>query len=249
MTVTLDSTKFNMQMNALHDAFVGRGQMADAANIVRDEARRFVHQAIRFTPPKSLSQGRKAVARDITHAMTPLRENFFRNERVREMIREENTEGIESFLKNSKGWKGWRVEKFAPDLHTKVRDRRGRVQREKRVFILQLAKWKKYVREVQSRVGRMRAGWGPAAESLGLALQSWVRRHTVRSGFVLNNLGNGQLPSITIGNTTKGISQIRHVVQSALNARSEAMGRRARLVLSGYAKDVAAGLRVRRRTR
>ena len=271
LTATVDATRFNDQMARLKDALIGAGKMGDAATVVQDEARRFVQTVMRFTPPKTLAQGRKAVARDIRRAMTPVEPKMFTSPKLRDRVREILSEGefkkeltvarrskrtsayaqLVELMDSAGGWKKWRVERFDSKLHTKVRDNRGRVQRAKRVLVMEANLHKKYVADVQKRVGTMKSGWAPALRSLGGAneIPSWVARHTNNPGFVVNNIADSAVPSVTIGNTAKGVGQLRHFVQGALDARANAMGKRIRLILSGYAKDVAQGIRVSRKAR
>ena len=51
---------------------------------------------VRFTPPKTLAQGRKAVARDIQRAVRPLRPADFRSHRIRKLIRKRDYAGLEA---------------------------------------------------------------------------------------------------------------------------------------------------------
>ena len=279
-TATVDATRFNDQIARVHSALIGAGKMGDAATVVEDETRRFLKQVMRFTPPKSLAQGRKAVARDIRRAMTPVDPEFFTNPELKHRIRAILSQGYDTvtttrtnfgsikpserqkaartsafvalsgLIGNANGWKKWKVRHFDRSLHTKARDNRGRVNRTKRVFVMEAGAHKKYVREVQSRVGLMKSGWAPALRSVGGAgeIPSWVARHTRNPGFVVNNLGNSS-PSVTVGNVAKGVGQIQHFVRGALNARVNAMRRNIRLILSDYSKDVAQGMRVTRKAR
>lgn len=247
LTATLDATRFNDQMGRLRDAFIGAGQIGDAAVIVADEARKFAIQCMRFTPPKSLEQGRKAVNRDILRAMTPLDIETIKNKRLRSILASRDNEAFRSFQAKSKTFKRWRVEPFDPDrLHKRVRDRRGRVQREKKVFVLERNEVARYIAAKQRQVGYMRSGWAPAILALGGRLPAWVARHRHNPGFVVSAL-HGASPSVTIGNVANGIGRIRHIAESALRARERAIRRRVKLVLSLYAKDVAHGLKITRK--
>lgn len=109
----------------------------------------------------------------------------------------------------------------------------------------------KYVLSQQKKVGYMRAGWMKAADSVNLKVRSpWIKRHRfTRQGVGDSRLVNTKQPYVIIGNRTQGIDRIRGQVQSALRARTEAMGRRIKLILSGYSKDVARGIRPRKRAK
>lgn len=257
VNITVDATNLNRKIESLYDALIGAGQQGDAATIITDEARRYIKQVLKFTPPKSQAQGRAAVSRDIARAATPITANYFRNPKLRERFREmtevesRSNEEIEQFLRNA-GWKKAKVRTFTPELHKSARDRRGRVQSSKNVFILEFERWKKYVRVVQSFVGNMKSGWVPAYTSLGGKVPSWIKRHTTgrisQTGFVVNAL-HGERPSITIGNVARGVGGIRHLASQALQARKQAISRRIRLILSGYSKDIGQGMRPKSRAK
>lgn len=252
-TLTFDTSQLNRQLAALHDAFIGRGQKGDAETLIVDETRRLLTQAQRFTPPKSLTQGRRAVARDIGRAVTPASEEMFKNPklraRVRPVIKKRDYADFRSILENSKAFPRWAAEPFNPSLHKGKRDNRGRVTSVKRVFTLDVAEWKRYVAKVQKMVGFMRAGWGPALNKVGGKMVSWVARHVRQGkvrGYVIADL-QGETKSITINNHTRGVGQTRHQFQSALYARARNIGRRVKLILSGYNRDMARSMRPRQR--
>jgi hypothetical protein len=218
MSFTLDTTKFNRAVAMYQD----RLGMA-APDIVRTQGRLLLKMVIRLTPPKSLAQGRNAVARDIRRSMTPLDPDFFRNERLQDLARRNDTEALNEVIKRSGGWKGWVVSRFDKKLHTGQRDRRGRVQRDKRKFVTDIARLQKYTKDVQQRVGQRKAGWGRSYEFLGGTLPKWIARHTHKPGYHIPDLGNKQFPSITIGNFAPGITDDRRVLQDSLRIRAKSM--------------------------
>ena len=63
---------------------------------LRGEGRQLASRLVRFTPPKTLSQGRKAVARDIRRAVLPLRPGDFDSKRIRQLIRKRDYSGLGS---------------------------------------------------------------------------------------------------------------------------------------------------------
>jgi hypothetical protein len=185
--------------------------------------------------------------------MTPFADDQIRNPELRkrwsEIIGDDNwtysNAELQGILRDF-GWKKVVVKEFAPSLHTSQRDNRGRVTNFKNVFVLEKKKLNAYIKSIQARVGYMRAGWVPAYKSLGGIVKEWIARHTRPNGFVVSNL-TGEKPSIVIGNTTPGISQVRRIVESALRTRSVSMRRKIKLIISGYSADVKAGLKPKRR--
>ncbi len=65
----------------------------------------------------------------------------------------------------------------------------------------------------------------------------------------LNNLYDPLNPRIEMANGAPGIQGDAHVIHSAMRVRYEAMGRRMRLVLSGYSKDVKNGIAIQKKER
>ena len=250
--MTLDASVFNQKLAGVYDALIGRGRFGDAATVIQDKARIWVGRCIGFTPPKSLSQGRKAVARDIKRSAAPLTPETFDSPVLRSRLEDMMDKGstnqqIESFMRRV-GWKKAQVKAFSPELHKSQRDNRGRVQRSKGVFVLEVQELKKYILEIQQHVGFMKSGWVPAFHSLGGKAKAWITRHSRPSGFVANNLV-GEKPSVTIGNLTKGIGQVRHAAQSALQVSANAMAREIKLILSDYGRDWKQGKTIRRHAR
>lgn len=252
MTVSVDSRKFNDQLSALHDALVGSGQSSDIAALIKDEARLLLKEVLKFTLPlkknttSDRKQGEKAVERDIYRSMRVPKEEDFKNEKVKKLIRRRDTEGFRKFVENSDKMKDWKVGTFSPDLHKAARNSRGRVTSQRKVIVLERQKVARYVKETQKRVGYMRSGWLSAARMVGLNVKTpWVARHSNRHAVAINSLTGGR-PSVTIGNTTSGVGQIRQAFDRAVKTRQFKMAARTRLILSGYAKDIAAGIRPRK---
>ena len=227
MTVSVNSKKLNEQLGYLHDALIGAGQAGDAATLIKDQARLLVRDAIKFTLPlKSVGgsdkkQGERAVERDIGRAMAVPDPTKWTSKKIRKMIETEDEAAFAQYLRRTKSaeLKKWRVEPFSKELHQGQRDRRGRIQRQRRVFVLAAKKVSSYIKETQKHVGYMRAGWLAAANATGLAVKApWIKRHTNAKAIGVNRL-SGERPSVTIGNATPGIGQIRRSFDRALMMR------------------------------
>lgn len=193
----------------------------DAREVVRDQVSLFLRQAIQITPPKTLAQGRKAAAKDINRAVSPLTEDDFKSESIKRLIRNRDKVGLEVVLPKIR--KGWSLVAFSPDLHTGARNKGGHVGRTFKRATLDYAQWKKYVALVQKRVGRMKAAWLPALRAVGGTYnKSWVVRHQSPSGFYDNNLAKNN-PSFTAYNAAKGIKSLARIFQAALRIRAKKM--------------------------
>lgn len=256
--LTFDTTGLNKKIAQLHDALIGQG--GDASTIIQDQARLLLKQVIKFTPPKSLAQGRRAVARDINKAATPYIDNHIQNpilrQRWADITGDENwtysNAELEGILRDF-GWKTARVETWHPSLHTRVRNSRGRVGRNQNIFVLELSEWKRYVKDIQSRVGRMIAAWAATYVKLGGTVPTWIEKHLaggVRGGIIASTLGTGtDKPSITFTNRARGIRQIERRFADALRVRGEAITKHIKGVLSGYSAEWKAGIRITKQAR
>lgn len=226
MTFTIDDSKFRAQLARFVDELG-----LEAKDVVRDQTRLLLKQVIAFTPPKTLAQGRAAVARDIKRSMTPINLDFFPNARMRDRVEQlagkNDVTGLRDVFQTSTSWRNWRVEPFSPSLHTGDRDRNGRVRKNRMVFIPETVggQFAKYVATVQKFVGRLKAAWGPAYLAVGGTLPAWVARHASPRGSVQINFGDPQRPSIEFRNRAVGVGHLRHPFASAMRFRAEGMRR------------------------
>lgn len=135
--------------------------------------------------------------------------------------------------------------------HKAHRNRRGRVTQVPASGILMPLKGLgKYIAYNLGRVGRMKSGWAPAVIALGGKVASWVKRHVASQppGYVLDMMASENNPSVTIVNNADGIeTNVGSRVKGALRERERAITLKIQLVVSGYAKDVAQGIKIKRR--
>lgn len=274
-TITVDATKFNLLIGDLHAAFVKAGEHSKAATVLRDSVRLFVQDWEKFTPPKRQAQGRKAVKQDLLGGRNVQSATGFKRSRGIFLIMQDwmpqhvgertvrlwankhgDVYGVEKVL-----YQPAASQETLKSHHLRFRSRRtGRtslagswtrdVGRWK--FINQMAVNKramnKYVREVQSHVGRMKAALTPALQELGGTVRGWVRKHGISNpssqGYIFKQFTEHE-KSFTIGMIAPGASKLERMVRDVMHNRTRAMAQRIRLILSGYAKDVARGIRLR----
>jgi hypothetical protein len=210
--------------------------------IVKFEARQIVQTLAKFTPPKTLAQGRKAVARDILRSVSIADLPDFRNPRIAELIRAGDKPAIQEIFNNSKNRKKWRVVDFSPSLHTSARDKRGHVRNQKNLMTLDAAKEKRYIKDMQKRVGTAKGSWGKAADAVEAKLPAWARK---AAGFgvdkinVQDNISDQKNPRITITNSNKGVVNTPNmdaIAKRTVKARQIAMIPKTARMLSDPAK-------------
>lgn len=108
------------------------------------------------------------------------------------------------------------------------------------------------VKIVQKAIGKLPASWFATAKKIQPSLvgPQWIERHirgnrTTKSITDLSS-ENSENASITFGSKAVGVTKFDRAIQFAVNLRAKKVSRRMNLVMSGYSKDVASGMRVRR---
>lgn len=268
-SIQIDASIWNAQALALSVA-LGK----DGPEVMKDEARLLLKQVIGFTPPRNKSQGEGAIAADLLGGrklrdgnrsvgiiqpikpfMTPPESGV---DRPQWISKDGTLYGVENHY--------WKPEAGYGDirpLHKASKTKRGRVSTAG--SYRQVGRWKwvdrifttyenagAYVKEIQKRVGNLKAGWAVAYMNLGGKTRKWISRH-VNSGRAKGTggrlQGSKEMPWIEIGNYAYGVREMGRIVNNALKARSSAMARRIKLVMSGYSADMARGMRAQSRAR
>lgn len=153
---------------------------ADGQLLLKEEMRLILREIMRFTPPKTYAQGRAAVAKDLAKNAAPLDPAKIRWPRMAEVVKKRKLRAIQAISDNQKQgfWASRKLLVSTTELaeqHKRNRTSRGRVNSDRRNMAL-LSVWRKYTRDVQSRVGFAKAGWGAAAAGVGFVMPSWVQK-------------------------------------------------------------------------
>jgi hypothetical protein len=226
----------------------------DAATVFEDESRLFLKQVIRFTPPKTKAQGEAAITRDLGQLFTAVDENMLNT-----IGSEHGLSAIDVWLTTANGERkelDWR--KIDPtgagmkEFHYRNRDSRGRAFHLKRQrgqkwyapYVVSFEDMAAYRDKMKARVGRRKAAWAKSYVALKGTVAAWIGRHIGGAKGEFHISTNPSRPAIVMINRAAGIGQDTHIVSSALRARYQAIGKRMRLIASGYSKDVAQGIRL-----
>lgn len=181
MNATVD-IEYQDYARALAEFIRQRGTLLPKA--LRGEGRLLANRLVRYTPPKTLSQGRKAVARDVQRAVRPLRPADFSSQRIRKLIRKRDYAGLQAVFTRFPQGSELRgvsvVEPKFPEMHEQARSSRGRVLKFQGVVTPDADKVREYIRTVQGHVGRGRSGWAVSLLALGGKPSAWVLRHAKR---------------------------------------------------------------------
>ncbi|HEX8310618.1 MAG TPA: hypothetical protein VF614_04815 [Chthoniobacteraceae bacterium] len=244
ITTQFDFTRFDRALSRyVHDLNI------DGRKVVKTQARLFLKLLLRFVPPKSLAQGRRAVVRDLHKLFDVVDPGewelwFDENDRLRMAPMQRG------------GKRGAAVTDFKEfmsidrmrEFHRSRLDSRGRVKganydnligRKKSDIahrgIVKKADFRRYQREVQSHVGRAKAGLQPAASVLGMAMPSWITRHDSSAyGAVDPHLEDRTHPRIRIIDTAPGIAAVEpRSIAQAIATRTRAMESDIRRMMAG----------------
>ena len=99
------------------------------------------------------------------------------------------------------------------------------------------------LKERQSRVGRLAAGWSAAAEALDVPLQNWVSRHGAGGGTIRQDLRSAQM-RITVRNLAPGLpanlrAEMVRRIAYAVKYQGDAMRREVDYYAGKVARDLA----------
>lgn len=243
-TVTIDTSGLEAQLRSLRNALG-----ADARFIIKDEGRMLLLQCIKLTAAKTKKIGEASVARTLERVFNPWDISAIKDPKFQKefrKIKDDQIEATKLFQRITGTHK--EVKPFSKEFHRANVSQRG-TSRKTNVVTLDVRAFKAYQKETQSHVGRMKAAWLPALAACGGEIKTpFVTRHPLSmvKGTVQNNMDSDS-PSMEVRNFARGVGRYAGVVKSAVNIRAKKIKERVRLILSGYSKDVKAGIRARSR--
>lgn len=259
--------RLNEMIVEIGDALLSRGgEGSDVSMLLRDEGRRLTKAIINNTPPSygagqaARNKGEHAVRRDVKKIFTPVDEQFL--DAIGSQFGLYNVDHWFTTADGKKQHIRWdRIDPSGAGMaafHNNHRDKRGRARNPKThgykwdwysAYVVSKENFYKYQNRILSHVGRRKAAWAVTFAKLGGKVQEWIGRHLNAGvkGECLDDLRNFEAPSITMISRAPGVGDDARIINDAMGQRIEAMGRRARLILSGYAKDVKEGIKIRKR--
>lgn len=213
--------------------------------IIKEESRYLVQLFIKFTPPKNRAQGRRAVEADLQKAVGLLDQTSFSKAReevrlpMRELIRRKDNVTLEAAMREMDG-NQWIVKQFTPADHVSRRNRYGRVRKKSFVMTTDSGVYKKYLRDVKSRVGWTASGWVPAAKATGARYKKFSDRFGSSSGFVNYYFGPAgtQSPYLTAVNRKVKIPNYQDKINAGFRSRTETTLRKVKRLLAGKAVNL-----------
>ena len=230
--------------------------------LVKQEARLFVRDVVKFTPPASAGkfgmqakkQGEAAVARDIARIYGTASKAY-----VDMALRDKKTAGAfwkamqandlvkaKEIMQKIGGPRYRGAQSIAPFdggvMHERFR-RRGKVNRDRVMMLVTDAKQlQAYVKKMQGQVGLLASGWVQAAKKLGQSLPAWVTRHGDRRGACVV-IESGEKVAIIISNKVRyGIAQdMQRRADYVLGYRQRALAARMPYVIRAALKKARLG--------
>ena len=220
----------------------------DARKVVTVHARLLVAQFMRYTPPNTLAQGRRAIARDLRRVFSPVDTGkwntwYDADDHLR-MAPRGGTNRRSSAAKNSNVFMA-RGEMKA--FHKGRRNQRGRVKATRIDSVVGRSRseisqkplvterdFRSYLREVQRRTGFTKAGFAPGMRAAGGSVPSWISRHGDAAGSSVSNLGDRNNPRLRVINQGPGVVAIEpRALALALRTRTRAMEADIRRIMKG----------------
>jgi len=194
-SITIDKRSFNRAMKRL-----GEKYNVTAEQVIFDQHRQHSQDWIKATPPFKKAEGIKAVDKDIDKLFIELdkqqvldfyAENFGKKpkstgKKVKKATRDLEAEGIIFNWNGDKNRMRGYHEKFRTGKQRGVRFRSRKIPVGNFEFGTGMyakdTKIRAYKRERFKSVGKLKAGWVPAALKFGATIPAWVKRHTQQRG-------------------------------------------------------------------
>jgi hypothetical protein len=190
----IDDRAFRRSLNAFAANSRKTGQ-----EILRSQAKLFVQDVVKITPPNRGKANRKGGEATIRAD-------------IRKIMRASNAKDAVT---------------DPADIHSSYRNKStGRVRRElkNKIKVRNLAA---FIKAEIEKVGILASGWNAAAARLGAKLPAWITRHGTGRGSIRILLGALSM-RIVLANAVKFVGNVKGLtrrVQSALDRRSKAMDR------------------------
>lgn len=227
----------------------------DFGKVIKQEAAYVLRQLIKFTPPPDRPSGQYDVMSDMRLLSNPLSYDYFKSREnttgfyrsMSRYIRRRNTEKLNQLFQIPQftGFFGKRMIDSIPKLAQAHRASQNQFGRIKQVypFATYASDYKKYLKDVQARVGWTINGWIPTAKVCGAAYPKWAGKlkpikyaRTQLSGDV--RWGFGKNPFITGINYNVKLPNYENRIKAALSSRLLFTERKLERVLAGKAVNL-----------
>ena len=248
-----------MKFNAVMSRYVTELNMS-MGDVMAKAARTMATALAMETPPyvdKAASnnldakkRGESAVKQDLVRAITPASQMFkteFKNKTLNKYIKKKDYESFNKAIEKMPKLSKWKAVPFDPSYHTKARvggtQGRYRVSGFKHFITFDESKWKAYLKQLQTTVGYLKAGWMKTAVAFEGKCPDWIFRSVNFSkGFVETNLHlSGEKKYILFGNTTPTVARFSGRYNYTIEETTKKMMSDIRIKLDYIAKQAKGG--------
>ena len=191
------------------------------AEVLKMQARLLVVRLIEWTVPHGMgkdaqAEGKAAVAADVHRVFTDFRNFQFHEESVQKAWDEEDQETLDRIFRHSPALSSFKLlDQPDPKVHQRKRYM-GRVPKNAVPQHVIMdgrksgeSKIAAYIREVQKRVGKAKAGWLVAARFLAASFPAWITKSGGELlGKVEDHTAKTENPTLTISNLVEHASYV-----------------------------------------
>lgn len=221
----------------------------DYGLVIREEARFVTQQLIQFTPPKTMAQGKAAIAFDFTRLTTQLEYSYFKAREttggfyksIANYIRKREDTKLQALFNNRalNGFYGLTLLTNPQQILEQHKNRRtqyGRIRSGRRQFASYMKDSNTAMRTIQERVGWTASGWIPAAKVTGARYKKFSDRFGGKSGSQVSNFGRN--PFILARNFNVKIPKYQSTVNAVLRSRIATTQKKLERVLANKAVNL-----------
>ena len=202
--------------------------------VLKQQTRLIAEKLLKFTPPKSLGEGKKHVASDIGKVFADLGNSKWEDKSLNKMWKVGNFEGVKGALSKhpeKETFPIFQYERIFPypisNIHRAAIGSTGRVPKnfKTRYAVGTRGELKKYITNIQKHVGVAKSGWLAGVLKLGGKAPNFVTRHGTKFGKLVDkNMGDN--PYFEIINKVSTFPQGNfpyRILHRAINAQRVAM--------------------------
>lgn len=230
-SVKMTGADFGFELDRITRA-VQRGMIDPKVGALPNQAKLLAQTAMKFTPPKSMKQGRTVVQRDTNRAARSVEAKSFENKRLRTIIQKNNQSAWNAASKHFKkaGVRNTHAHNASKSIYSRARDRRGRVLKNTGDVLLgpQARLGRREVAKTVKRVGWAKGGWNLSIIKLkGKAQGAFAKKHGTAAGIFSQSPRRARLSDswIKFGNNTQWgqSAEAQRIARYALKIRTNAM--------------------------
>jgi hypothetical protein len=207
--------------------------------VIKEETKGICRQIMQLTPPRNLAQGRKAVFGDLSRIVYAPRADEVKWAPLAKATKARDV-AVATALYAAKRSPRFTFTSGTAEIraqHLRMRNHRGRVNKGVKTFLAAFSSdARKYISEVQSRVGWAKASFARTLIAAGGTVPSWIGRLATAAGTVVANFGEN--PSVTAIGFNVKIPGYQKLVDTAVKTRERITQRKIDRIVAGKAVNL-----------